>query len=90
MTIRLVDPPPNTTHREEFVLWTLVKDTRKVEARTRIAPIGVELVIYITRHDGSWDLHWSQIVRDGAAVHDLARASMREYEVRGWRVAEEL
>jgi hypothetical protein len=47
----------------EFTLWRMRKDGRAIEARTRILPHGdglLDLIIYVSRSAGTWELHWSQ------------------------------
>ena len=59
--------PRNPAAIPEHTLWTLRKDVRRVEARTRMTPIGPELRICV---DG--ELLWSQVLPDGLAVGELA------------------
>lgn len=70
----------------QFTLWTLRKDGKVREARTRILPIGdglLELGVYELRTDGTLDLLWAQTLGAGD-VRELAQRVQREYEVEGW------
>jgi hypothetical protein len=72
----------------EFTLWRMTKDGRVAEARTRILPYAdglLDLIIYVSRADGTFDLHWSQTF-SGVEVNELAQRTQRQYEVRGWTV----
>lgn len=75
--------PRNPAAIPEHTLWTLRKDVRRVEARTRMTPVGPELRICV---DG--ELLWSQVLPDGRAVGELAAEQRRALEGRGW-VAED-
>lgn len=70
----------------EHSLWTLHKNGRTAEARTRMVPAGPELRIYVTSRQTMepTDLLWSQVMRDGRAIGDLADEKKREFEARGW------
>lgn len=83
MSVRLI-PGRNPAKRPEYTLWAMTKDSRRVEARTRLAPGGTELICYMARSDGTLDLLWSQVLEDGRAVNELAQMKQREFEVRGW------
>ena len=72
----------------EHHLWTLTKDGRRAEARTRMVPIGLgrpELVFYVSsRETGELMLLWSQVFEDGRQLGELAEAKKREFEAMGW------
>jgi hypothetical protein len=75
-----------------YALWTMRKNDRTREARTRLLPIGdrlLELAIYELRAGGSLELLWAQPVR-GGDLYTLAQQTQREYEVEGWRLVAEL
>lgn len=78
------DPPNLPEHH----VWTLTKNGRTAEARTRMVPIGdgrPELRIYVTRLEtGELDLLWSQVLDGGRQVGELAEAKRRDFEAKGW------
>lgn len=63
----------------EHTLWRMTKGTRVVEARTRMVPLGPELRIWL---DG--ELLWSQVLRDGRDVGDLAAETRAAWCAKGW------
>jgi hypothetical protein len=74
----------------QFTLWTMHKNGRVREARTRLLPIinaGFELGIYEQRSDGSLDLLWSHARLTSDEVNTLAQQQQREYEADGWTIA---
>ncbi len=77
----------------EHHLWTLTKDGRRVEARTRMVPIGLgrpELTFYVSsRETGEMTLLWSQVFEDARQLSELADAKKREFEAMGWVDVEE-
>lgn len=82
---RRVDPRAIPEH----VLWTLTKDDRRAEARTRMVPLGPELRVYVThRTTGAYELLWSQVFTPqqggGAALGALADTTRQDFEARGW------
>lgn len=86
MTIRFAGPR-DPRKLPEYVLWRMTKAGRAVEARTRIVPLGEgapELRILYTNEDGTFDLGWSVVLKDGHEVRELAQQKQREFEVRGW------
>ena len=70
----------------------MTKASRVAEARTRILPHAdglLDLIIYVSREDGTFDLHWSQTL-SAREVNELAQRTQREYEVRGWTLDAEV
>ena len=43
----------------------------------------LDLIIYVSRSDGTFDLHWSQTLR-ASEVNPLAQRTQRRYEMRDW------
>lgn len=85
MTVRLV-PTQDPRKLSEFTLWRMTNNGRIAEARTRILPHAdglLDLMVYVSKSDGTFDLHWSQTL-SGGGVNELAQRTQREYEVRGW------
>ena len=73
------------TARIELTLWSLVKDARRVEARTRRHPVGLELVVTI---DG--ELQWSQAFAPQMVETLLESAASSQHKVflaDGWKPA---
>jgi hypothetical protein len=76
----------------EHVLWTLVKDGRIAEARTRsMTPLGPELRFVMCRgekREGAEDLLWSMVFKDedggGAALGEVAHTKKLEFIALGW------
>lgn len=83
--MRRIAPPVDPRQIPEHTLWTLAKDTRRAEARTRMVPLLLkpELRFYVSR-DGEMHLLWSQVMEDGRAVSDLAEQKRSEFEAMGW------
>jgi hypothetical protein len=48
----------------------------------------LDQIIYVSRANGTLDLHWVQTLSAGE-VKGLARRTQREYEVRGWTLTAE-
>jgi hypothetical protein len=65
------------------MLWWMTKEGRVVEARTRISDGLLDLLIYVTRSDGTFDLPWSQTLSAGE-VNELAQRTQQQYAERGW------
>ena len=75
-----------------YTLWTMRKNDRTREARTRLLPIGdrlLELAVYERRTGGSLELVWAQTVR-GGNLYTIAQEMQRAYEGEGWRLVAEL
>ncbi len=88
MTVRF-SKPRDPRNLPEFVLWRMTKDGRVAEARTRIVPLDdgrPEIRFYVSQSDGTMDLRWSMVLRDGRDVNELAQQKQREFETRGWTV----
>lgn len=63
----------------EYHLWRLKKGARVAEARTRMTPLGPELLIYV-----GGELVWSQVLRDGRDVGALSDERRQAFLGRGW------
>jgi len=73
----------------EFVLWRMTKGDRALEARRRIAPLGKgasELRVFYARSDGTFDVLWFEVRKNGRDVGELAQRAQHEYEVKGWTI----
>ena len=85
---RIAKPQADPRLIPEHHLWTLTKDGRRAEARTRVVPIGdgkPELRFYVTRREtGELDLLWSRVFDDGRQVGEESEAKKREFEAMGW------
>jgi hypothetical protein len=73
--------PRSPDDSPEHNLWTLQKDGRTAEARTRMGQAGPELRIY---HDGTFLCH--EVVPDGRNVRDVAEEVKAAWVARGWVV----
>jgi len=86
---RIAKPQGDRRLIPEHHLWTLTKDGRRAEARTRMVPIGLgrrELRFYVSsRETGELELLWSQVLVDGREVGELSEAKKKEFEAKGWR-----
>ncbi len=77
--------PRDPRNVEEHVLWTMHKDDRRVEARTRLVPIGVDFIIYdAATPDALFELRWSRTLSDGREVNELSIAQRQAYESDGY------
>ena len=71
----------------EHHLWTLTKDGRRAEARTRMVPIGLgrpELTFYVSsRETGEMTLLWSQVFEDARQSANSPRRRSASLKQRG-------
>jgi hypothetical protein len=73
------------TARVELTLWTLVKGSKRAEARTRVHPVGIELVVTV---DG--ELEWSQAFAPQVVdtlLESAAASQQRVFLADGWKPA---
>jgi hypothetical protein len=69
----------------EDVLWTLHKADRTAEARTGTGGDQPELRIYAgSGKQQTYDLLFSQVMKDTRAVRAMAAEKKREFEAQGW------
>src|SRR5687767_12980038 len=90
MSVGIV-PAADPRKLPEHVLWTLMKDGRIAEARTRMTPLGPELRFMMRRGgktEGPEDLLWSMIFQahdgGGRALGEAAQAKKLEFLALGW------
>ncbi len=69
----------------EDVLWTLHKADRTAEARTGTGNDAPELRIYAgAGKQQTYELLFSQVLKDARAVRTMADEKKREFEAQGW------